>query len=119
VAFRVSFWFVLDLFEAIPNPLFVGIRASEEGISLSYAVVLPCSAGSAVPVTDPVRVNPASSAFILPLGRSIRDTMCIHACAHKTHCTFDEDGVQLSWLLGDSSPFHGLGRREGYPPRVA
>ena len=72
VAFHVSFWFVLGLFEAIPHPLCVGGRAPEERTSLPYALVLPCSAGITVPVADPVRVNPASSVCILPLGCSIR-----------------------------------------------
>jgi hypothetical protein len=119
VAFRVSFWFVLGLFEAIPNPLFEGGGASDERVSLPYAVVLPCATGISVPVTDPVRVNPASSAYILPLGRSIRETMCIHACAYTANCMFDDDNVQHSGLLGDGTPFYVLGRREGYPPRVA
>jgi hypothetical protein len=119
VAFRVSFWFVLGLFEALPNPVCVSGRDSEERRSLPYAVALPCSAGITVPVTDPVRVNPASSVYILPLGSSVRETMCIHACAHTANCTFDEDTVQHSGLLGDSTPFYVLGRREGYPPRVA
>ena len=110
VAFHVSFWFVLGLFEAIPHPLCVGGRAPEERTSLPYALVLPCSAGITVPVADPVRVNPASSVCILPLGSSIRETMCIHACAHTTNCTFEEDTVQHSGLLGESTPFYVLGR---------
>jgi hypothetical protein len=118
-AFRVSFWFVLGLFEALPNPVCVSGRDSEECRSLPYAVALPCSAGITVPVTDPVRVNPASSVYILPLGSSIRETMCIHACAHTANCTVDEDTVQHSGLIGESTPFYVLGRREGYPPRVA
>jgi hypothetical protein len=119
VSFQVSFWFVLGLFEAIPHPLYVRGRALEERISLPYALVLPCSAGITVPVAVPVRVNSASSVCILPLGSSIRETMCIHACAHTANCTFEEDIVQHSGLLGDSTPFYVLGRREGYPPRIA
>jgi hypothetical protein len=118
-AFHVSFWFVLGLFEAIPLPLRVSGRALEERISLSYALVLPFSTGFTVPVADPVHMNPASSVCILPLGSSIRETMCMHACAHNTNCTFEADTVQHSGLLGDSIPFYVFGRLEGYPPRVA
>jgi hypothetical protein len=67
VAFHVSFWFILGLFEAIPFPLRVSGRALEERISLSYALVLPYSTGFTVPVADPVRVNSASSVCIFPL----------------------------------------------------
>ena len=101
------------------SPIPYACRAPEERKSLPHALVLPCSAGITVPVADPVRVNPASSVCILPLGSSIRETMCIHACAHNTNCTFEEDTVQNSGLLGESTPFYVLGRREGYPPRVA
>mgnify|MGYP003438799006 FL=1 len=118
-AFHVSFWFILGVFEAIPHPLCVSGRALEERISLPYALVLPCSTGNTVPLADPVRVNPASSVCILPLGSSIRETMCMHACAHTTNCTFEADTVEHSGLLGDSTPFYVFGRREGYPPRVA
>jgi hypothetical protein len=118
-AFHVSFWFVLGHFESIPHPLCVSGRALEERISIPYALVLPCSKWIKVPVADPVRVNSASSVCILLLSSSIRETMCLHAFAHTTNCTFEADTVQHSGLLGDSTPLHVLGRREGYPPRVA
>jgi hypothetical protein len=88
MAFHVSFWFVLGLFESIPHPLCVSGRTPEERISLPHALVLPCSREITVPVADPVRVNPASSVCIILLGSSLRETMCLHACAHTTSCTF-------------------------------
>jgi len=117
--YRVTFWFILGFFEARYRSLGANNRAVEEGDSFPYAVVKPCSGMDSVPVNDPVRVDIGSKAYVLPLAQSVRETMCVHACAHAAEgCQVLQDKVHHSGLLGQGTPFYIFGRREGYPPRT-
>jgi hypothetical protein len=68
-------------------------------------LVFLCSTLITVPVADPVRVNPASLVCLISLGSSLLENTSIHACAHTTNCTFDEDTVNNSGFMGDGTPF--------------
>jgi hypothetical protein len=120
VRFQVSFWLVIGIFEARSLCICESDRdpgSGEEELS-PYAVVLPCSEMSGPSINNPVRVEPKSTSYILPLGQSVRETMCIHACAHSVGCTVSGDIVQHSGGIGDRTPFYAVGRLQGYPPRI-
>jgi hypothetical protein len=117
-SFRVTFWFVLGLFEASVCGSRASTRLHEELEVLPYAIVLPCCWSGSGSVNDPVRVDPASATHILSLSQSVRETMCIHACARAACILVEDDCVEHNGLLGSGTPFYVFGRREGYPPRI-
>jgi hypothetical protein len=118
---RVSYWFVLGLFDARPNE-YCGFGYSPPMERASYAAVRRCvriSSSLSSPDSVPVRVVRSPEISILPLNSSVRESMCIHACAHAESCTVTGyDDVQHSGDLGSGTPFYVFVRRDGYSPHV-
>jgi hypothetical protein len=67
-----------------------------------------------------LRTDNESAAYVLPLNESTRVVVCVQACNDGV-CLINEATGRVKYLceLSNGSLFYGLGRREGYPPRVA
>jgi hypothetical protein len=120
LSFTVSYWLVLEIFEPASTSGYETPLSADAEI-LPHAVVLPCTKeGSAERDESSFRAEVESTASILPLNRSTRAVLCIPACTSGT-CKFNNDTglLQHSCSLSRGCSFYGLGREEGYPPRVA
>jgi hypothetical protein len=60
------------------------------------------------------------AAHVMPLNESTRVAVCIPACNDGAGLSDEATGrLRHSCELSNGSLIYGLGRREGYPPRVA
>lgn len=120
----VSYWLVLELFETQ--------NYCTETSTTAYALVLPCpnanqthgkpKFGEEMELFERklFRVDMESEAYILPLNGSTRVVLCIPACTAGACIGNETNGrVKHSCELSKGCFFYGLGRRDGYPPRVA
>jgi hypothetical protein len=121
--FAVSYWLVLEVFEPA-----TGICSSISDMPLSadveilpHAVVLPCVKEVTTDREEKrFRADIESPASILPLSRSTRAVLCIPDCNSERCKVSNETGrLQHSCHLSRGCSFYGLGREDGYPPRVA
>jgi hypothetical protein len=86
-----------------------------------YIQVLPCEmrVGSSPPVHF---VNADAPTWMLSLGPSVREVLCLHACDKTTGvCTVDTKlrTINHAGRLIDGEDFYMYGRKHGYPPRIA
>jgi hypothetical protein len=131
-SFIVSYWLVLELFEAQYGCVAATSPYFTERTTAAYAIVIPCLktghekgkgkfyAEQQLSDEKLFRVDIESAASVLPLNESTRVVVCIPAC-NDGACVSDEatGRVKHSCELTKGCLFYGLGRRDGYPPRVA
>ena len=119
--FVVSFWFILAL--VADDGYVTGLSQAQLRSTCEsdpYAIVLSCVQASTDPeLPNLMRVAVHEAPCLLPLGSSIREVMCMHACTGpdcsvNTRTEFVEHCAEPSGCTA----FYVYGRRQGYPPRT-